>query len=96
MNTFSSNVPTQNEFILRENLANKIQKGTFYASKNGSIAFMNLGFLDHNKQEIKSICYYNLIRNKDNLGENEYLICFISVDEKNNLDLYPFLIFHLK
>lgn len=39
-----TNVPSKHECSLRENLANKIQKGTFYASKNGSISFMNLGY----------------------------------------------------
>ena len=28
--------------------------------------------------------------NEQNENDNEYIICFIIADEKNNLDLYPF------
>ena len=40
------------------------------------------------------MCYYNLLRpseNEKNGNDNEYILCFIMADEKNNLDLYPFL-----
>jgi hypothetical protein len=39
-----SNLPEVNASFLREALARKIEKGTMYASTNGSIAAFNLGF----------------------------------------------------
>jgi hypothetical protein len=38
-----NSLPEKNESYLRENLARKIEKGTMYASCNGSIATFNLG-----------------------------------------------------
>ncbi len=38
-----NNLPDTNESHLRESLARKIEKGTMYASSNGSIATFNLG-----------------------------------------------------
>ena len=37
-----NNVPVNNESLLRENLAKKIEKGTLYASRSGNISAFNL------------------------------------------------------
>ncbi len=39
-----NNLPITYESKLRENFAKKIEKGTFYASSNGSISSFNLGY----------------------------------------------------
>lgn len=86
LSLISSNLPIVNESKLRENLAKKIEKGTFYASQFGSISAFNLGF-KNDEADLNSICYHNYFRQTKDLN-NQYLVCFILVDDSNNLDLF--------
>ncbi len=39
-----NNIPNENECVLRENLAKKVEKGTLYASNTGYISVFNLKY----------------------------------------------------
>jgi len=59
-------------------------------SSHQSIYFDYFFRFKETDQEIRSMCYYNLLRpseNEKNGNDNEYILCFIMADEKNNLDL---------
>ena len=71
---------------MRENLAKKIEKGTLYASNNGTIATFNLGF-KRDDNLIESISYFYLYRQQSE-PFNEYILCLTAEDSKQNLDLF--------